>query len=131
MPKPQLTTANIANALERTAGNVYLAAKALGVARSALYKKINESEELQQALADAREAIVDIAETSLRQQVVEGNITAVIFTLKTLGRQRGYIEHQRMDVHIGNLETFLSLAKQKGVDPAELIKALTDELGEL
>ena len=58
MPKPQLTTANIANALERTAGNVYLAAKALGVARSALYKKINESEELQQALADARRRAV-------------------------------------------------------------------------
>lgn len=91
----KLTVGQIENALKRAAGNVAYAAREMGVARSTLYRHINDSPTLQQALDDAREELVDIAESSLRKQILEGNTTAIIFTLKTLGKDRGYVERSQ------------------------------------
>jgi transposase-like protein len=87
-----LTVKQAEAALQQTAGNVMAAARALGVSRSTLYRRINESASLQEVLTDAREELVDIAESALRREVLAGNITAIIFTLKTQGKSRGYVE---------------------------------------
>lgn len=87
-----LTVEQIAIALEKKAGNITHAANVLKVTRWALYKRINGEETLQQIVTDAREALVDIAESKLLQQVKKGNIAAIIFTLKTQGKARGYVE---------------------------------------
>ena len=91
-----LTVKQAEDALKKTAGNVMAAARALGVSRSTLYRKISESAALQEVLTDAREELVDIAESALRKEVLNGNITAIIFTLKTQGKERGYVERQEL-----------------------------------
>lgn len=89
-----LTVEQIVNALEKKAGNITEAANALKVTRQALYKRISEDETLQEALVAAREALVDMAESEARKQIKRGNTAIIIFTLKTLGRNRGYVERQ-------------------------------------
>jgi GTP cyclohydrolase II len=87
-----LTIEQIAHALERKAGNITDAARSLKVTRHALYKRIHSDETLQQVLVDAREALVDVAESQLLKQIKVGNTAAIIFTLKTQGKSRGYVE---------------------------------------
>jgi len=40
---------------------------------------------------------LDFAESELFKQIKEGNITGVIFFLKTKGKKRGYIERSEFD----------------------------------
>lgn len=105
----QLTVGQIESALKAKAGNIAAAAKALGVARSTLYRRIEKSPGLQDVLTDAREELVDIAESALRKEVLEGNITAIIFTLKTQGKGRGYVERieQHHEIDDGSLTIIL------------------------
>lgn len=77
----------------QTNGNVSLAARTLNLTRNALYARIRKSRKLQEVLEDARESLVDIAETSLRSAVLAGQPWAVTLALKTLGRPRGYTEN--------------------------------------
>lgn len=89
-----LTVKQIEHAIKQTAGNVSAAARALGVSRSTVNRRIAESPVLKQLVEDTREELVDVAESALRREVLAGNITAIIFTLKTQGKKRGYIERQ-------------------------------------
>lgn len=94
MAQRRVSVTQIKAALKASAGNVTEAARALGISRSALYQRINNSAELQATLVDAREELVDLAESALRKRIQRGDITAIIFTLKTLGKARGYVERQ-------------------------------------
>lgn len=91
-----LTVGQLAEAIEKSGGNVTKAARALGITRWALQKRIGKNKELQQLVIDARETMVDLAEGQLKSQVRQGNITAIIFTLKTLGKERGYVERSEI-----------------------------------
>ena len=104
----KLTVGKITEALKATSGNISAAARALGVTRNGLYYHINKSVTLQQLLTDTREELVDIAESALRREVLDGNITAIIFTLKTQGKARGYVERQEHQV---NAEMVISIVK--------------------
>lgn len=89
-----LTVEQLEHAIRQTAGNISQAAKALGVSRSTVNRRVAESATLKQLVLDTREELVDIAESALRREVLGGNITAIIFTLKTQGKERGYVERQ-------------------------------------
>ncbi len=88
----RLTIDQIEAALKAKAGNISEAAKALGVSRTTFYRRIENSPHLQEMLTDSRESLVDIAESALLREVINGNITAIIFALKTQGKSRGYVE---------------------------------------
>lgn len=107
-----LTTEQIANALAKKAGNVTDAAKALKVTRQALHLRIKDDESLQQIVTDAREALVDIAESMLVKQIRRGNTAAIIFTLKTQGKARGYVERVEQE-HSG--EVILRVVYDEGI----------------
>lgn len=91
-----LSIKQLAEAIEKNGGNVTKAAKALKITRWALQKRIAKNTELQQAVADAREEMVDIAESEALKQIKLGNTAMIIFTLKTLGKERGYVERQEI-----------------------------------
>lgn len=87
-------------ALQKMQGNVSAAARALGVSRNALATYIGKSTHLQAVLEDARQSMVDNAESALNRAVINGEAWAVCFTLKTQGRKRGYVERQELE-HTG------------------------------
>lgn len=96
--RARLTIEQIEHALRQANGNVSHAARELGVTRWALGQRISRSEHLKQVVTEAREEMVDIAETALRKQIEQGNIAAIIFALKTIGRPRGYVERTEHEV---------------------------------
>ena len=87
----------IEKAIHDKRGNVSAVARHFGVTRKTLYKRINKSPKLQEALVEARNTMLDNAETTLYDEAINGNITALIFFLKTQGKSRGYTERQEVE----------------------------------
>lgn len=95
--------AEIIQALRDSKGIKLRAAQRLGCTRGTIDNYCKRYPEINEAYLDARESTVDMAEDRLFQKaVVEGDTTALIFILKTLGKSRGYIERQEMAVQ-GNI----------------------------
>lgn len=88
----------ILDAIRVTGGNVSAAANKLACSRRALYVWMNSDPELKQAREDAEESLLDMAEGKLYTAVKEGDMTAIIFTLKTKGKKRGYVERQEIEI---------------------------------
>jgi hypothetical protein len=100
--EPQFTEAEISAALTEARGIVSLAAQKLRTTPRTIYNYLERYPELRTVLSDAREGLVDFAESKLLEQIKVGNITAIIFFLKTQGKHRGYVERQEME-HSGKL----------------------------
>jgi hypothetical protein len=90
------TVEEIQQEIESTRGNVAAIARKLGVNRSTIWKRCNESPTLMAALIDARESMLDNAESMLYKKVLEGSTPELLFFLKTQGRNRGYVERQEV-----------------------------------
>ena len=88
------TVEQVIEAVRKSKGILTLTAKELGVSRQTVHKYVNKYPTIKAAVDSEREALLDMAEGSLFDQVRKGNITAIIFTLKTLGKHRGYVERQ-------------------------------------
>jgi hypothetical protein len=97
-PVHQPTVAVIADAIRKSAGNVTAAARSLGMDRTALHHRIAKSETLKRIVQEEREALVDMAESALRAEVLDRNMTAIIWTLKASpeAKRRGWSERHEM-----------------------------------
>lgn len=84
--------AEIIEALKATGGLVYMAARKLGCDPSTIHIRAKASPEIREAIDNARGDMLDMAEHELKKAVRGGDMTAVIFTLKTIGKHRGYVE---------------------------------------
>jgi hypothetical protein len=93
----------IAEALRKAKGRVMTAARSLGVSRQALYNHINVSTELQDIRADYRELLVDKAESALESGLDRGEGWATCFTLKTLGKDRGYVTNEQIAIQANEI----------------------------
>lgn len=89
-------TEDIIAALKATNGLVSLAAKMLKVSPQAIYKRAKQTQCIQQVIDDCRKELVDIGELALRGKLAAGESWAVALVLKTLGRNRGYVERQEI-----------------------------------
>ena len=97
MSKPKkVTVAEIEPVIEKYRGNVSAIARHFQVSRSTIQNRMNEAVTLKQAMQDARESLLDDAESELYRQAQSGNTTALIFLLKTQGKNRGYTERQEI-----------------------------------
>ncbi len=101
MKKP--SNKKIIEVLNVKAGMVTYAAEALKISTPTLYRWINKSPELQEALNAIRNANVDMAETALIDKIKQGDTTAIIFYLKCQGKGRGYVERQQV-MHTGQVD---------------------------
>lgn len=90
------------------------------VARNTVYAWCENDSEFRKALEDSRERFVDLAESNLRKLVAgvpaietdengekrfagwieKPSETAIIFTLKTRGKKRGYIERSELEADV-------------------------------
>ena len=77
-----------------------MAAKRAGVSYTTINRYAAEFPSVKEAIQEAKESMLDFTENKLFTQIKEGNLTAIIFYLKTQGKARGYIEKQE----IGNPE---------------------------
>ena len=78
------------------ANNVHLTCKAIGISRSTFYAWIRDDDEFRETIWHFEEGDIDAAETALKRQILDGNTTAIIFYLKTKGKNRGYVERQEL-----------------------------------
>ena len=83
--------------LRELSGNMFVTAQALGISRQTLYSFVKKNG-LEDVVQEARESMTDIAETSLKRAVINGEAWAVCFTLKTLGKSRGYVERVQQEI---------------------------------
>jgi len=66
----------------------------VGIGRSTYYDWMRDDPEFAIKLEDAREAKLDDWERQLHLSIMKGDITAIIFGLKTKGKDRGYAERE-------------------------------------
>lgn len=85
-------------ALEKTLGVVTTACKQVGISRETHYRWLREDSAYSDACSDVGNVTLDFAESKLHEAILEGNIAAIIFFLKTKGKVRGYIERQEVAV---------------------------------
>ena len=90
------TTAQMIEALREKHGNLSAAARYLGCSRNTISRYIDTYPTVKAVYDEERETLIDFAENQLFKQVQDGNITAIIFTLKTIGKSRGYVERQEL-----------------------------------
>lgn len=79
-------------ALTANFGVVATAAKRVGINRDLHYRWMIEDDNYRKAVEDIRGLLLDFAESKLYELINKGNIAAILFTLKTKGKDRGWIE---------------------------------------
>ena len=65
-------------------------ANALGISPQAVRKRIRTDKVLQAIADEAKESLIDLAQSKLRPALDEGDFRAIKFVLETLGRGRGF-----------------------------------------
>src|SRR5262245_51383037 len=85
-----LDEARVAELLTVYQGNLAAVARACGVVRSAVSKFVGRRKHLRDLAIEARQTMIDHAESALHAAILRGEGWAVCFYLKTQGRDRGY-----------------------------------------
>lgn len=109
-------------------GNIAAIARHFGVSRGTIYNRMAESPTLATAIEDERETMLDNAESALYKQAMEGNTTALIFLLKTQGKQRGYTE--RVEVQERDWRDEVIDALRRGELTADQVRAAYPSLAD-
>lgn len=92
----KLTAEAVTAAIRDMNGNISAVARRLGVCRQTVYSYIERHPSVKDVLAEARETMIDNAESALYRAVLNGEAWAVCFFLKTQGKSRGYVERQEV-----------------------------------
>ena len=83
--------------LELKNGNISQACKAINISRQTFYAW-SEDEDFKIKAENVKESLLDLAESKLMENINNNENIAIIFYLKTKGKQRGYIEKQEVEV---------------------------------
>ena len=121
-----ITVAQIIQAVHETKGMIYLAAERLGCSGENITQRAKKTPAIAEAIARETERSVDITELQLIKQINEGNTTAMIFYLKTKGKQRGYIERHELDIRLSPDQ--IAVLKQHGITPGQAMEEYIQSL---
>jgi hypothetical protein len=94
--KPRFTPTQIIAALKKTKGMVYLAAKQLRCDPDTILNYCKRYPAVERAKQALRGEMVDLAEIRLAESIQKGEAWGIAFALKTLGKDRGYVERQEL-----------------------------------
>lgn len=92
----------LVQAMEKSLGVVTTACKSVGCDRSTFYEYYKKDEDFKSRIDELKNLTLDFAESQLHKKMQKGDTTAIIFFLKTKGRERGYIEKIE---HAGKFQT--------------------------
>jgi len=84
------------SAIDGSGGYISLIAQRIGCALSTVYEWVDKNEEVRYLIERERVRQLDHAEGKLQSLINKENPTAIIFYLKTQGKQRGYVERQEV-----------------------------------
>ena len=93
----KVTKDQLSLAIAEGKGIVTAICQRLNISRWAFYKRIKNNPDLVVELRTAREELADVAELKLWEKLKEGDIRAILFTLKTIGKDRGFVEKMEID----------------------------------
>jgi predicted DNA-binding transcriptional regulator AlpA len=111
--KPDAVKEKLIKRLQFHLGNVKKSCDECGLSRATYYDWYNNDSFFRQCVDDIHEGVIDFVESSLQEQIKEGNITAIIFFLKTKGKKRGYIEKQELDINNNNAPDLSNLTSEE------------------
>lgn len=90
--KRRYTPEQVIDALKATKGMRFLAAQRLGCSHDTITNYINRYASVKAAADGQRGEMVDTAELKLWQSIQNGEAWGITLCLKTLGKDRGYVE---------------------------------------
>lgn len=93
----KLTEKAVEAELHKTLGQITIAATNLGVVYNTVKRVLDESEKCREIVEHYRQLRVDKAELALEKAIQDGEPWAVSLTLKTQGKDRGYVERQEIE----------------------------------
>ena len=98
MPRqPRFTNDQVAEALRSAAGIRNAAASLLDCSPSTIKRYVDRCETLARIEKEVVEFNLDLAESGLLDAINDGNLTAIMFYLKTKGKHRGYSERYQVE----------------------------------
>jgi len=97
---PRYTKKQIKTALEQSRGQVYIAARSLSCSPNTIYDWMEKNDDLMAIRDFYRGQRIDTAELKLDDAMLAGEAWAIAFILKTIGKDRGYVEANRTE-HTG------------------------------
>jgi hypothetical protein len=100
----------IKKAILGSKGMVQVVADRLGCEWHTAKRYIEQFEETKIAFQNENESMIDFAESKLFQAISEEDLTAIIFYLKTKGKNRGYIEKVQSE-HSGEITQKTNLSE--------------------
>lgn len=92
-------------------GNMSKASRLLGIDRKSIESKVKHHPELKEIINSYRDDFIDLAEDKLHDCVEKGSIPAIMFTLKTIGKARGWGESQEITINKGQDENEYDLSQ--------------------
>ena len=87
----------LVEAMTKALGIVTTGCQLAGISRTTFYHYYKTDEVFQQEIDDINDIVLDFTESQLHKAIQNGNITAIIWHLKTKGKSRGYVE--RIEQH--------------------------------
>lgn len=116
-----IPSSRIESALLRYKGLQYLSADYLGITRAELAARLEADNRLQEIAADQRGKLLDKAESKLIDAIENGEKWAITLALKTIGRDRGYIERQEIsNIHQVRLQIVEEIVDINGSSQIEI-----------
>ena len=109
----KISNKKIVDTYEKKGCNISATATALGIDRKTFSRWRQSSKTLDEMLTEAEESILDFTESKLIEKINDGDLTAIIFMLKTKGKKRGYIEGQFIT---GNITTSKAMSQEEAID---------------
>lgn len=108
------TDEELAIAIKATHGLQYLAAEAAGITKGCMSQRLKKSAFLRQVRDEARQTRIDNAELKLTTKVDKEDLGAICFTLKTIGKDRGYTESSTFQFPQEAMQAFEKVMKAVG-----------------
>ena len=124
--KPEMMAVDeMVAAIKGSGGFVTEIARRLGCSRSTVYRYKTRYSVIAEAIFEEKEHLLDTAESALLKQVNGGNITAIIFYLKTQGYGRAYGDRSKLDID-GNFITREKRKDDKKKDAAYVSQVMAE-----
>lgn len=88
-------------------GIVSYACSKTGISRNTYYKWRKKDAKFKAECESVEEEVVDVVESKLLRKINDEDLTAIIFYLKTKGKNRGYVERVEQNVSLTPFEDLM------------------------